>query len=406
MIVIYNIFFTIFFLPVILILSAFSKKIRSGSLQKFGKYDFNFSDIPNIVWIHAISVGEVQLMENVIKNLKGFEIVLTTSTPQGQELAQKNLSDHCKKITYFPYDFSISVNNAFKAINPRFVLIAETEIWPNFSHTAKKLNVPVIIVNGRISERTFKTYKRLKFFFKEILKNYFAILVQSEDDKKRFIEIGANPLVTSVMGNMKFDIEKPDIQISDLNLGKNRLIIAGSTHNGEDEIILKTYNNLKKRFPDLKLLIAPRHMERVCALRSITGCCLKSQGDFKDNDILILDTTGELKNLYSLAHSAFIGGSFNKTGGHNPLEAIIWGVPVLSGSNVKNFRLIYKILSELNCAKILKTQQELEAEFAKLLSDNDHYENAQKNCREVFEKNRGAAKYLFDFIEKKVKNGN
>jgi 3-deoxy-D-manno-octulosonic-acid transferase len=224
------------------------------------------------------------------------------------------------------------------------------------------------------------------------LKNYFAILTQSEDDKKRFIAIGANPATTGVMGNMKFDIEKPYVQVSDLNLGKNRLIIAGSTHRGEDEVIIKTYQNLKKRFSDLKLLIAPRHLERVCAIQSLVKCALKSQDDFKNNDILILDTTGELKNLYSIAHSAFIGGSFNETGGHNPLEATIWGIPVLSGNNVKNFKLIYKVLSELNCAKTVKTQQELEAEFAKLLSDNEYYKNAQTNCKDVFEKKQGCNK--------------
>ncbi len=371
-------------------------------MQKFGKYDFDFSATQNILWIHAISVGEVQLMENVIKNLNGFEIVLTTSTPQGQELAQQKLGEYCKKIAYFPYDFMPSVQNAFRAINPRAVLIAETEIWPNFVRTAKKLNVPVVIVNGRISERTYKSYKRLKFFFKEVLKNYFAILTQSEDDKRKFIEIGANPDTTYVMGNMKFDIEKPDVKISDLNLGDNRLIIAGSTHKGEDEIILKTYKNLKKQFIDLKLLIAPRHMERICAVQSLTKCGLKSQSDFKNSDILILDTTGELKSLYSLAHSVFIGGSFNKTGGHNPLEAVIWGVPVLSGSNVKNFKLIYKILSELRCAKTIKTQKELEAEFARLLGDKEYYENMRKNCKEVFEKNKGATQYLFDFMEKRI----
>lgn len=389
-----------------LILSIFSKKIRGGIKEKFGFYDFDFSSQNKTLWIHAISVGEVQAITNLIKNLQGFEIVLTTSTPQGQELAQKQLSDYCKKITYFPYDFSFSVRSAIKRINPKAVLIVETEIWPNFSKIVKENNIPLVILNGRISERTYKSYKKLSFFFKEVLSNYYRILAQSEDDKARFINIGSPKDKVEVMGNIKFDIEMPNTPNFNLELGTCPLIIAGSTHRGEDEIIIETYKNLKEKYQNLKLLIAPRHLERVSQIQSLCKCALKSKETFKDNDILILDTTGELKYVYYYAKVVFIGGSFNKTGGHNPLEATIWGKPVISGPNIKNFKLIYKNLCELNCAKIAKNQTELQNEFDKLLSDNKYYLETEKNCELVFEKNRGAMKYLTDFIYKELKNDN
>ncbi len=406
MIFIYNILFTIFFLPIILILSIFSKKIRAGIKEKFGFYNFNFKEIKNILWIHTISVGEVQLVQDIVKNLPNYEIVLTTSTPQGQELAKNKLSGYLKQITYYPYDFAFSVKNAIKAINPSAVLIAETEIWPEFAHELNKKNIPLVIFNGRISDRTFKSYKKLKFIFKNVLKNYSKILTQSAEDREKFIKIGADEEKVEVMGNIKFDIQKMSNNYPDLDLNGAPLIVAGSTHKGEDEIIFKTYTDLKKNHPDLKLMIAPRHLERVSSIQALTKGALKSQNTFKNSDILILDTTGELKYLYSIAHSVFMGGSFNETGGHNPLEATIWEKPVISGPNIKNFKSVFKSLTELNCAVVVKTENELTEEFEKLLSNKQYYNNMRQNCAEVFIKNKGATEYLYDYIKGNLKNGN
>ncbi|MBE7706444.1 MAG: 3-deoxy-D-manno-octulosonic acid transferase [Cyanobacteria bacterium SIG30] len=402
MIKIYNIFFTIFFLPVILILSIFSKKIRAGIKEKFGFYNFDFQNEKNILWLHCISVGEVQLIQDIVKKINNYKIVVTTSTPQGQELAKNKLKDYCHKITYFPYDFTFSVKNAIKAINPSAVLIAETEIWPEFSNQIKKKNIPLVIFNGRISDNTFKSYKKLKFIFKKVLDNYSKILTQSNEDREKFIKIGAKEEKVATMGNIKFDIQKPTAEISDLDLNGAPLIIAGSTHKGEDEIIYNAYKKLKEKHKNLKLLIAPRHLERVNSIQNLTNGKLKSKNTFKENDILILDTTGELKNIYSIAHSVFMGGSFNNTGGHNPLEATIWEKPVISGPNIKNFKLVFKNLTEYNCSKIVQNEEELINEFDKLLSNNEHYNNMKKNCFEVFEKNKGALDYLYNFIKKEI----
>ena len=207
MINLYRILFPIPFLFAMSVLSIFSKKIRAGFFEKLGFYNFKIDE--KTFWIHAVSVGEVQAVTEFIKNYKDEKIVLTVSTPQGLELAKKKLSDYCEKICYFPLDIDFAINSAKRAINPSKVMIFETEIWPNFVHNMKKSGVKVFISNGRISDSTFKTYKALNFFFKYVFKNFAGILAQSEEDAKKFIEIGAKPEIVQNMGNIKFDIEFP-----------------------------------------------------------------------------------------------------------------------------------------------------------------------------------------------------
>ena len=209
MLKVYNFLYGVFGTAIINILGMFSKKIEAGKIEKFGGYGFKF--LNRTIWIHAVSVGEVMLAGTLIEKMHfKNDIVLTTSTPQGQELAKNRLSDKCKVITYFPYDTTKAVKNAVKAINPEMVIIVETEIWPNFAHIMKELAIPLFIINGRISERTFKSYKKLSFFFKEVLKNYSAILTQTNEDAKRFIEIGARKNKVVVSSNIKFGITKPE----------------------------------------------------------------------------------------------------------------------------------------------------------------------------------------------------
>lgn len=402
MLFLYQIFFSIFILPVLLL----NKKTRAGLNQRFGRYDFK--NKKQTLWIHAVSVGEILALSDFIKSVQGYDIVLTTSTEQGFEVANLKLKDTCKQIVYFPYDLPLFVNRAIKAINPKLVFVMETEIWPNFINTLNKAEIPVLIINGRISERTFKSYKCLKFFFKPILSKFAAILAQSQTDAERFIQIGANPVSTKVMGNIKFDIKAPDVSYLDLGLSElepGPLFIAGSTHKGEDEVVLDAFLEAKKTVHNLKLLLAPRHMERLEQVESLVvarglGFELRTSGkNFKDTDVIILNTTGELAALYSQAKVVFMGGSFNNTGGHNPLEAAIWNKPVISGPSVKNFRHIYSELCEFNCAKIVKTPPELTCELIKILTDKAVLCSMISNCEKVFEKNSGAKKYLLNLLE-------
>ena len=234
------------------------------------------------------------------------------------------------------------------------------------------------------------------------MNKYSAIFPQSEQDKAKFLELGSNPETTKVMGNLKFDIKKPD----KINFEHNYpTLIAGSTHTGEDEIVLKTYCELKKEIPNLKLIIASRHPERnenVYKLMKNTGFSVSKRsenGNFETSDIMLLDTMGELGKMYSVCDVAFIGGSFNKTGGHNPLEATIFSKPVISGACIHNFKDIYAILKSENAAKIVNNQEEFFEEAKKLLTDKNEYNNAVQACETVFKKNSGALMFVIDVIK-------
>ena len=232
--------------------------------------------------------------------------------------------------------------------------------------------------------------------------------MQSREDADKILELGAGSEKVEVMGNLKFDIQKRD---ADIKLGQEgyRVIIAGSTHKGEDEIILTAFSNLKKEFPDIKLLIAPRHLQRTSNVETLvkdTGLSygLRSSNDnFKEKDIIILDTLGELGKMYSICSFAFIGGSFNKTGGHNPLEAAIYNKPALSGPSIHNFKDIYEILSRTNAGKVVNTGKELELSMKQLLSDKDFYTKACQDCESVFDAQKGALGYVIQKLNSVLK---
>lgn len=407
---IYRILSTIIFLlilPVYAAVRAVKGKYLPGWKEKLGKFEApNLGD--KVIMFHGVSVGEVIALENLIKKTKetfpDYKIVVTTGTKTGQEIAHKKYEGIADFITYFPFDITICVEIFLNKINPSVVLIAETELWPTFAAYCKMRNIPLFVINGRISDATFKSYKCLKGFFTELFKNYTGILTQSEEDREKFIQIGAPEEKTRVMKNLKFDVKRIDSNI-EIGKGSNRIIIAGSTHKGEDEIILDAFVNLKKEFPDIKLLLAPRHLTRVnnvSDLVSKTGLNygFRSKNDtFTNNDIIILDTLGELSRMYQICDFAFIGGSFNKTGGHNPLEAVVYNKPAISGPSIHNFRDIYWILSRSKAGKVVKTPKELTDYMHKLLSDKEFYIQSCEDCKTVFNSQQGALDYVIDELK-------
>lgn len=407
--IIYRIFSTILFLIALPAYMAI-RKIKGKSFgwrEKLG--DFQAPELGNkVIMFHGVSVGEVIALENLIKKTKetfpDYKIVVTTGTKTGQEIAHKKYENIASFITYFPFDITFCVDKFLNKINPSVVLIAETELWPTFSVYCHKKGIPLYVINGRISDATFKSYQFLKGFFKELFKNYTEILTQSEEDKEKFIKIGAPETKTQVMKNLKFDVKRIDTDIQ-IGKGTNRVIIAGSTHKGEDEIVLSAFTKLKKEFPDIKLLLAPRHLTRLDEVKSLTQKTglkfgQRSIGDtFENNEIIILDTMGELSKMYQICDFAFIGGSFNKTGGHNPLEAIVYDKPAISGPSIHNFRDIYWILGRSKAGKVVKTPQELTNYMAKLLSDKEFYSQACQDCKTVFASQQGA----MDVVIEKLK---
>lgn len=410
---IYSIISTFLFilvLPFWYIISRFNSKLGYGFKEKLGFRLGKPLEKKSIVF-YGVSVGEILALQNLIKRTKQefstYNIVIATGTKTGQETAKKKLGDVADYITYFPFDFPFCINSFLNKTNPEVVIIAETELWPNFAYIMKKRNLPLYIVNGRMSDRTYGSYKKLSFFFAPILKKYTKILTQSESDNNKLISIGANPETTKIMGNLKFDIDvNLDGFIPIKKTSEDKIIIAGSTHSGEDEIILSAFMKIKQ--DNKKLLIAPRHPERnnaVFELCKKTGLKIgkRSNNDnFTTCEIIILDTLGELGKMYSICDFAFIGGSFNKTGGHNPLEASIFNKPVISGPSTHNFKDIYAIITRTKAGTIVRTPDELVQQMQKLLSDNQYYEQACSDCEVVFNQNRGALDIVIDELKQLI----
>lgn len=399
--------------PIILVAMIIKPKFRAGFKQKIGFYSPK-KDYGETVMFHAVSVGEVNAVAQLVKEYRKrnpeTKIILTTTTKTGQEVAEKSLGTTVDEITYFPFDFVFSVNSFFKAYNPVKIIIAETEIWPCFVVQAKKQGRKVYTVNGRISPHSAEGYKKISFFLKNVFKNYEKIFMQTDYDKERIVSAGANENIVEIMGNLKFDIttnlseEEVKTYKETLKTNNSRLFIAASTHKGEDEIVLKCFKDLKQKFPDMKMLLAPRHPQRYEAVEGLIKETeykygLKSKGaNFENCEIIMLDTMGELAKLFSLAYIAFIGGSFSGTGGHNPLEANIWGVPVLSGPSTHNFKDIYRILTEDKATIVVQSQEELKKELDEFYSDSEKHQEYSKNCLNVFDKNRGAIEFVLKQI--------
>ena len=397
-------------LPVIFLIRIFQKKDVASWSKKLGKFDLNekFDKTRKTIMVHGVSVGEVVSLEKLIRRIKqefpNHNLVITTGTKTGQETAIKKMEDVADFITYFPLDINCAVKKFLDKINPDVVLIAETEIWPIFAINCKKRNIPFYIINGRMSDESFKMYKALKWFFGAILPLYSGIYTQSNLDKERLQIVGADNKKLDVMKNLKFDIEKFEVNL-DLKKENNKTFIAGSTHKGEDEIVLNVFKKLKEKDNNLKLLLAPRHItrtkdvEELIKQNNFTYNLYSINPSFKNVDVLLLDVMGELAKLYSTIDVAFIGGSFNKTGGHNPLEAIIFNKPVISGPSIKNFRDIYSILTTNNASFVVNNEKEFYNKLYKLLFDNDFYSEISKNTETIFNDQQGALNFVINKLK-------
>lgn len=368
-----------------------------------------FNKDEHVIMVHGVSVGETNALENLVKSIKtefpNSKLVYTTGTWTGQDLAKKKLGNHADLITYFPADFPCVINRFFEKIHPNVVFIAETEIWPNFAIECKKRGIKLYTINGRISDSTFKTYNMFRFIFKPFLNLYTGIFTQSEDDNNKFLQLGANPQTTKVMNNLKFDITKPELTF-EFNKANSRILLAGSTHQGEDEIVLENFKKLKEKHSDLKLIIAPRHLTRVDEVKNLIekfnftyDLRSNNRTSIENIEVLVLDTLGELGKMYAFADFSFIGGSFNKTGGHNPLESIVFDKPVISGPSIHNFKDIYNIIKKANAGFVVKDSQEFYAIADKMLSDEKFYNETVNAGHKVFADQQGALEFVINVLK-------
>ncbi len=368
--------------------------------------------LKNSVWFHALSVGEVlsvvSLVQKWAQKYPQVPLFFTASTLTGHQVAIKKLKKVVSSISYFPLDFPFIIRRYLNQVNPKMVVLTETDIWPNFLTVLNQKALPCLLINARISERSYKRYSLLKPWFSQVINKLSFVGVQRPEDAQRFLALGLAPKKIKIMGSLKFDITVPDFdkhfiiqQKSSFGIDPSRPVwIAGSTHSGEDEIILKVHHLLLKFFPSLCLIIAPRHPERfdkVALLSRRLGfeTSRRTEGQTTSSQVIILDTIGELAQIYALADLVFIGGSLVPIGGHNPLEAARWAKPIIWGPHMFNFSNIAQQMQQAKAAFEVKDEKTL-FYIAKTLLENQKLRNFMgKQGKDLLLKHQGIGeKYL------------
>lgn len=364
-------------------------KYRKGwGAKLFGHVAIDPSYQPR-VWFHAVSVGEVLQLESIIDRLcVDVDVVISTTTSTGFNVANRKFPE-CE-VCYFPLDFTWAVNNALNRIQPDVISLVELELWPNFIAEAYRRNIPTVVINGRLSEKSFRGYQRLSPVIRSTMSKLTAIGAQTEEYAERFIALGANAEYVSVTGSIKFDRIQTDRNSKDVRELRQELgiqpheivLLAGSTHAPEEEIALDTWQQLQAEFPNLRLMIAPRHAERfeeVAELIESKDIPLirKSHGIFRfasvwktdQTPVILLDTLGELSTAWGLADIAYVGGSLNNRGGQNMLEPAAFGSAVLFGPNTWNFKDVVDALRSRDAAMVVQNGEELKTRITELLNN-------------------------------------
>jgi len=418
----YNILVTlVLFLvsPYLLLRSLIQKQFREGLFQRMGFFKNPLFEKP--IWIHAASVGEVLCSIPLLKKIKSefpwLKIVLTTMTSTGNETAKTRLPE-ADRVLFVPIDHPLFIRRTIGKIQPSLLLIAETELWPNLLRSCGRKGIPIILFNGRISQKSFQRYLFLKFFFKGCLKYVSLFLMQTEEDRRRIIEIGGESEKTRALGNLKFDQTFPPFTQGTMTemakvLGlheEEKILIAGSTHSGEEETLVNLYKALKEVNPHLVLILAPRHLDRLDEVERILKkeslswlrrTSLSSGPGRSDRDrpeVILLDTIGELMSIYSLGTLVFVGGSLVPVGGHNPLEPLFFKKCVLFGPHMFNFFDISSRLIETGGAIQVSGKEDLFSQLKRLLSDEGTRKEVGEKGYQFLQRHQGATQRLFEEI--------
>jgi len=373
----------------------------------------------NPVWIQAVSMGEVKSVAPLVRRINaGAErsVLLTSTTETGFRVANEMFGTD-NAISYFPIDFTPIVKRRLSRIRPRVIVLFETEIWPNFIRAATSMQIPVSIVNGRISEKSFRHYRLIPRIFRNVFSMIDYAGMQSSRDADRAVALGARPEIVCTCGNMKFDAapapptprETEDLR-RQLMLGQNDiLIVAGSTHEGEELSVINAYKAVLPRFQCARLLVAPRHPERFDEVESlIRKAGLKvwrrSRRDVRtesnSGSVILLDTIGELASVYGLASLTFVGGSLTKVGGHNIIEPAALGKPLLFGPHMHHFEDVKDAFLSRNAAICVNDEKELILAVSNLLEKPSEAKALGEAGRRVVEENRGATDRYFEALKR------
>jgi len=417
--------------PLIFVYSLFRSwrkgRRREGFAERCGIYDAGMLSAlqgQKTVWVHAVSVGETIAVKPLLKALKEsfpeFRIIMSNVTETGRSIAEKTPEvDHC---LYFPLDYRFAVKRALQQTHPELVVVVETEIWPNFLRIARELGIPSVLTNGRISDRSFGRYLKLKWFFRPVLGNVSAFCMQTAEDGRRIVAIGADPGRVSVTRNLKYDIPvtAPTDELKRVLREGCRIpegivtLTAGSTHAGEEEIVIAAYQSLLAEGRKCLLILVPRHPERAAqvaevienadlrlTLRSLLD---RRNAQFSPGEVLLVDTVGELLRFYAMSDLAFVGGSLAPTGGHNILEPASLGVPVLFGPHMQNFRESASLILSCGGGFQVKDGEELTAVLQLLMDNQDKRHASGRNGMRLLEENSGATEMHMEVIRKLVRS--
>ena len=402
-----------------------NERYRSGLAQRLGRVDTRRREKP-CIWIHCASVGEIltikALVNSIEKEFNYFDIVISTNTNTGLSVAEKYFRD--KKIFYFPLDLSWVVNNVLNAIHPSYVILIELEIWPNFLIATAKKQIPVILLNARISEKSLKWYRILgkisKEFFQSLSNKKNIFCTRTRDDATRLMNLGIAETQISITGNMKFDnivtAFSEDTKNCLLSLFEieqdDKVVVCGSTHVGEEAILLRVFKQINAKFNKLRLVLAPRHIERVNdiikliesnGLRYIRKTSLDKGikiGDHKHKTVILVDTVGELLNIYSIANYVFVGKSLVPQGGQNIMEPAGLAKPIIVGPHTFNFTEEVQLLKEANAIKIVQDESTLSNELTYLLEHPYEAQELGNRAQSVVTKQMGATERNLKVLRK------
>lgn len=380
-----------------------SGKYRTGLKERLGFVPARLRAAakPGSIWVHAVSVGEVLAVTNLVRELeKTNPVFISTTTVTGQYLARGRFGE--SSAFFLPVDSGISIRPYLNVLRPRLLVLAETEFWPNLLHLAKKRGAAIAVVNARVSDRSFPRYRRFRWFFSRVLAPVDVFLAQTEEDARRLVAIGAPPERVRVSGNLKFDVRPGSSTglVDDLRRAipaASPIIVCGSTSEGEEEILLKAFRDCLQQYPAAVMVLAPRHPERfdhVAELVLSLQFLLVRRSSWNSSRaisgaVFLLDSVGELASIYALASVAFVGGSLFPAGGHNILEPAQHGVAIVTGPYTFNFREIIRIFVHNDALKAVAPQN-LAQELLALLQNEPQRKLLGSRARELFTRYSGA----------------
>ena len=406
--------FLYLFLPIIL-LRLLVRGFRNPDYWSRWRERFGWVDVEQDadIWVHAVSVGEARAAAPLIQSLlsdNGRRIIVTTMTPTGSDEVKRMFGDRVMQ-AYAPYDYPWAVSRFLNTVRPKTLIIMETEIWPNIISKCSARGIPILFANLRLSERSFRKYRKASGFIGAVLRKVTKFAVQSPRDSMYLQELGAPTGAIQVTGSIKFEVRIPAslnevAQVLRRDWGQERRVwIAGSTHEGEEEMVLEVYRNLKEKFPDLILVLVPRHPERFATAtrlarrsRFTVVCRSESRLDLSDTDIYIGDSMGELTLLYAASDVALVGGSMISHGGHNILEPCALGLPVVFGPHMFNFMEISQLVLERKAGIQVDNERELLDAVGGFLGDPNRRFRTGEAGQKLIEENKGALRKTMSFF--------